>query len=97
MQRPCVLQGVGVWHPLRSCSRPLPLPRCPRSAHRSPLAPPSSRPPPAQALSHALRVGSPDRLRVYRLYCSGTCEERLLQLSDRMRGLDTLCQQSHGR
>lgn len=42
-------------------------------------------------------MGSPDSLRVYRLYCRGTCEERLLQLSDRMRGLDALCQQSHGR
>lgn len=50
-----------------------------------------------QALSHALRVGSPDKLRVYRLYCRGTCEERLLQLSDRLKALDTLCQQSHGR
>ena len=51
----------------------------------------------AQALSHALRVGSPERLRVYRLYCRGTCEERLLQLSDKLRGLDALCQQSQGR
>lgn len=52
---------------------------------------------PPQALSHALRVGSPDRLRLYRLYCAGTLEERLLQLSDRLRSLDALCQQSHGR
>lgn len=50
-----------------------------------------------QALSHAMRVGSPDRLRLYRLYCAGTLEERLLQLSDRLRSLDALCQQSHGR
>jgi hypothetical protein len=50
-----------------------------------------------QALSHALRVGSPERLRVYRLYCAGTAEERLLQLSDRLPRLDALCQQSHGR
>jgi hypothetical protein len=42
-------------------------------------------------------VGSPDRLRVYRLYCAATCEERLLQLSDRLRSLHALCQQSHGR
>ena len=50
-----------------------------------------------QALSHAYRVGSPDSLRVYRLYTRGTVEERLLQLSDRMAGMEALFTQSHGR
>lgn len=80
------------------------LPGCSYAANKLPqtrltlLFPGSAPPTPSpQALSHALRVGSPDRLRLYRLYCAGTLEERLLQLSDRLRSLDALCQQSHGR
>jgi hypothetical protein len=51
-----------------------------------------------QALRRAYRIGSGAApLRVYRLYLRNTLEERLLQLSDRMKGLEGLFKQGHAR
>lgn len=51
-----------------------------------------------QALRRAYRIGSDAvPLRVYRLYLRNTLEERLLQLSDRLKGLEGLFKQGHAR
>lgn len=51
-----------------------------------------------QALGHAFKLGSGDTpLPVYRLYCTGTVEERLLAMSDKMKGVDGMYAQGHGR
>ena len=52
----------------------------------------------AQALKRAYRIGTGQvPLRVYRLYLRNTLEERLLQLSDRVKGLEGLFKQGHAR
>lgn len=62
-------------------------PPCPLHVRRAP-----------QALKRAYRLGSGAApLCVYRLYLRNTLEERLLQLSDRMKGLEGLFKQGHAR
>ena len=49
------------------------------------------------SLSHAHSIGEPGTLRVYRFFCRGTLEERLLALGEKTRGLEGALKQSHGR
>ena len=49
------------------------------------------------ALCRARKLGNPESLRVYRLYCEGTIEEKLLALAEKTKGMEVALRQSHGR
>lgn len=51
------------------------------------------------SLAHALRVGSGhgESLKVFRLYCKGSIEEKILSLAEKMKGLEGSLRHSHGR
>ena len=49
------------------------------------------------ALYRARKLGDTAALRVYRLFCERTIEERLIGLADKTRGLEVALRQSHGR
>ncbi len=49
------------------------------------------------AMYRARKLGDTAALRVYRLFCENTVEERLIDLADKTRGLEVALRQSHGR
>ena len=49
------------------------------------------------AMYRARKLGDTAALRVYRLYCENTVEERLIDLAEKTRGLEVALRQSHGR
>lgn len=49
------------------------------------------------ALCRARKLGQSDQLRVYRLFCSKTIEENLINLAEKTKGMDVALRQSHGR
>ncbi len=49
------------------------------------------------AMYRARKMGDTATLRVYRLYCENTVEERLIDLAEKTRGLGVALRQSHGR
>lgn len=49
------------------------------------------------ALCRARKLGDAESLRVYRLYCQGTIEEKLLALAEKTKGMEVALRQSHGR
>ena len=49
------------------------------------------------ALCRARKLGNASSLRVYRLFCENTIEQRLIDLAEKTRGMEVALRQSHGR